>query len=49
MVKFYVMRILDRKTTFKKVPAQLKEAVASLLSENGYSDFIFEGESGNDE
>ena len=43
MAKFYATRIIDGKTTFEKVPAQLKEAVAAILSEEGYSNLASEG------
>lgn len=43
MVKFYVKRIIEGKTTFDKVPQPLKEAVAQSLSEQGYSDLVSEG------
>lgn len=43
MAKFYALRIISGKTVFEKVPEQLKEAVAVILSEKGYSNLISEG------
>lgn len=43
MIKFYVMRIIEGKTTFDKVPQPLKEAVTESLSEQGYSNLASEG------
>ena len=43
MAKLYAMRIIDGKTTFEKVPERLKEAVATILSEEGYSNLASEG------
>jgi hypothetical protein len=43
MAKFLAMRIIENKTTFDKVPDALKEAVATILSEQGFSNLVAEG------
>jgi len=42
MIRFYTMRIIEKKTTFDKVPEPLKAAVAASLVEQGYSHLIQE-------
>ena len=40
MVKFYVMRIIEGKTTLDNVPAALREDVAQMLTEQGYENLL---------
>lgn len=40
MAAFLANRIIRGNSTYKKVPASLKEAVAKILTEKGYENLI---------
>lgn len=45
MAEFYAMRIMDKKTTFAKVPLRLKDAVREILINKGCTE-LFDAEGG---